>query len=498
MRRNVAVGVPGSAAPRIVTAEGGAAQRVSPLAQLERSVMSCLLWEDGFYEDGDAIEKRIADLVAQVDPAEVAALAIRAREEMYLRHVPLRLVRELARRKGEVRFLQPVGSRPPEPVYGSRSMGTVVADVLERIIQRPDEITEMLALYYGDRAPNAPKEPLAAGVRRGLARAFRKFDAYQLAKYDRPQQYRLRDAVRLAHPQRTDVVRALLDGKLPAPDTWEVALSTGKAPKETWERLLEEKKLGGLALLRNLRNMEKAGVDRARIREALEATRFKRVLPFRFLTAARICPWAEEWLDAALVRTMSEGRPFLQGVTLALVDVSGSMFTPLSKRRDGKPSLAQRIDAACALAIYLREVSESGGTFTFSHRLEAVPPRRGMALRDAIVNSQPHGGTYLGAAVKVLGENEPLRKNVHRLVVFTDEQSGDALPACPFARGYVVNVAAEKNGLGYGNGWRHVDGWTEHVVRYIAALEASETGVTPTNLAEALAPDEPEGDGAEA
>ncbi len=69
-----------------------------------------------------------------------------------------------------------------------------------------------------------------------------------------------------------------------------------------------------------------------------------------------------------------------------------------------------------------------------------VPPRRGFALRDAIVSSQPHGGTLLGEAVKEID-----RKG-DRLIVFTDEQSHDTVPA-PKGTGYMVNVASYQHGV---------------------------------------------------
>src|SRR5437016_1205776 len=67
--------------------------------QLRRSVLTCLLWEDTFYETGTEIANRIAELVPQVEPQVVADLAIEARDRLQLRHVLLFLLRELARRK---------------------------------------------------------------------------------------------------------------------------------------------------------------------------------------------------------------------------------------------------------------------------------------------------------------------------------------------------------------------------------------------------------------
>jgi hypothetical protein len=49
-----------------VTHEGGPASRIGSLAELRHSVLTCLLWEDAFYESGEEIATRIARLVAQV------------------------------------------------------------------------------------------------------------------------------------------------------------------------------------------------------------------------------------------------------------------------------------------------------------------------------------------------------------------------------------------------------------------------------------------------
>ena len=102
-------------------------------------------------------------------------------------------------------------------------------------------------------------------------------------------------------------------------------------------------------------------------------------------------------------------------------------------------------------------------TFTFSNDLVEVPPRRGFAFRDALDASQPHGATYLGRAL------EQIREKYDRIIVITDEQAHDHVPG-PRGQGYVINVASNKNGVGYGP-WTHIDGWSEAVVEYIRALE---------------------------
>jgi hypothetical protein len=94
----------------------------------------------------------------------------------------------------------------------------------------------------------------------------------------------------------------------------------------------------------------------------------------------------------------------------------------------------------------------------------------GMALRDALDQSQPHSGTKLGAALNHV--EAECRIGYGRLIVITDEQAHDSVPA-PRGKGYVINVASNQNGVGYGP-WTHIDGWSEAVVEYIAELEAAQ------------------------
>jgi 60 kDa SS-A/Ro ribonucleoprotein len=435
--------------PRLLTHEGAPARVLTAEEALRRSVLSCMLWENEFYEDGAEIAGRIRSLVPRVAAERVAALAVEARERMKLRHAPLLLVREMAR------------------LASHRSL---VAETLSRVIQRADELAEFLAIYWADG-----KQPLSGQVKKGLAAAFVKFDEYALAKYDRAGAVSLRDVLFLSHARPFDAEQAglwkrLADNELATPDTWEVAISAagrdGIAKREVWERLLTERRLGALALLRNLRNLHEAGVREDLVLKALMAMKTDRVLPFRFLAAARKAPQWEQVLELAMFRALvSHDRArMLPGHTVLLVDVSGSMNAPLSKRSE-----MNRSDAAYGLAILLREIAEKVTIYTFSETAKLVPSRHGMALRDALDRNQPHGGTYLGAALKQV-ERECHRYD--RLVVITDEQAHDVV-SDPRGRGYVINVASNRNGVGYGS-WTHIDGFSEAVVDYIAELERAE------------------------
>ena len=440
LKLSVGQGLPGfmRLVPR--TYEGAPAAVISDEQALRRSVLACMLWEDEFYESGVTIAERIWTLVPKVEAAKVAALAVEARTKMKLRHVPLLLVREMARL----------------PTHRA-----LVAETLVQVIQRADELAEFLTIYWAEG-----KVPLSGQVKKGLAAAFTKFDEYALAKYDRANAIRLRDVLFLCHAKPVDPAQAqlwkrLIAGELATPDTWEVALSGGAFSKrQNWERLLLERKLGALALLRNLRNMREAGVEESLVLTALDAMRTERVLPFRFLAAARYAPQWEEGLERAMFRSVA-GAEKLPGRTVLLVDVSGSMTWKLSAKSD-----MARTDAAYGLAILLREVAEKVTIYTFSTTAKLVPARRGFALRDALAMSQPNLGTNLGASLEfVMRDVGPY----DRIVVITDEQSADPVPA-PVGRGYMVNVASAKNGVGYGQ-WTHIDGWSEAVIEYIRELE---------------------------
>lgn len=431
---------------RVTTHEGGVAVRINHEQQLRRAVMACLLWEEQFYESGEDIASRIGTLTAEVDATVVAKMASEARHQMHLRHVPLLLLAHLSKQ------------------------GRLKAQMVENVISRADELAELvvIACHVNGIGPDKAKKVLSHPLKDGLAMALHKFNEYQLAKYNRDGAVRLRDVIRLVHPKPINEYEAqlwkrVLDNQLAIPDTWEVALSGGADKKATFERLLREGKLGYLALLRNLRNMEQAGVDRDLVRRAILAREggADKVLPFRFTAAARHAPSFERELDAALGTTIG-ALPQLPGRTIILVDVSGSMDHALS----GKSDLT-RMDAAATLASVVN--GEDLQVFTFSARLAQVPARRGMAGVDAVIRSQPHGGTDLVHALAVINTVKH-----DRLIVITDEQANGRVPTPVCKKAYMINVASYRNGVGYGGNWTHIDGFSENVLRYIVEHEKLE------------------------
>lgn len=438
----------------IYTHEGALAAHINPELQLRRLTLATMLFEDQFYVDGQTIADAILAATKHVSAKTLADLTLEARSNQKLRHMPLFLVRELARRKDVVPGM--------------------VRDTLAAIIQRADELAEFLAIYWREQKG---KKTLSAQVKKGLAKAFTKFDAYQLAKYNRDNAVKLRDVLFLCHAKPKDIAQGelwkkLIDGTLESADTWEVKQSAGTEKKtveqkaENWQALLTEKKLGALALLRNLRNMQEAGISKDQIRQALTEMKTERVLPFRFITAARHAPDLEPELEQAMFRCLTE-QPKLPGKTVLLVDVSGSMDAKVS----GKSEI-QRVDAACAVGMLLREICDDCAVYTFSDSCVKVPARRGFALRDAMVNSQAHSSTYTERAINRVNIEE---QNYDRLIVITDEQAHDGAGSPIFGKkGYMINVASYQNGIGYGK-WFHIDGWSEACIDFIREYEKLDT-----------------------
>jgi hypothetical protein len=218
------------------------------------------------------------------------------------------------------------------------------------------------------------------------------------------------------------------------------------------------------AILRNLRNISEAGVSAAHIAKINAALRHpswahgaRRILPFRYVAAARAAPMFEPAIDVAMQAAI-QALPALPGRTIVLVDVSISMDAKLSIKSD-----LRRVDAAAALAAIVN--AEDLRVFSFSNHPVEVPARRGMAGVDAVIKSQHHSGTDLGAAVR------HVNKLPHdRLIVVTDEQSQTRVPDPVAKRAYMVNVASNRHGIGYGR-WTHIDGFSESVLRFIAEVE---------------------------
>ncbi len=435
---------------------GAFAAKQDPEALLRRCVMANLLWEDLFYEDGVSVAEDIKTLIPKVDAHKVYQIAIEARTQQKLRHVPLFIAREMARIDSHKKY---------------------VGQLLPQIILRADELSEFLALYWQDG-----KQPISKQVKIGLSKAFNRFSAYQLAKYNRNNQIKLRDVMFLVHPKpsadKKEIFKQLANNELPTPDTWEVALSTGQDKKQTWTRLINEKKMGALAFVRNLRNMEQVGVDPAVILKGFETINPHWLLPLNYLAAAKAAPRYERELESLMLKGLSQA-PKLKGYTVFVVDVSGSMAGRISSR-----SQFNRMDAAAAMAVLASEMCDRIGVYatagndgTRVHDTKFIKPRRGFALSDAILASKDRlggGGIFTRQCLEYIEKQENQKPD--RIIIFSDSQDCDRpnkrIPK-PFGKyNYIVDVSSHSRGINYNGVWTaEVSGWSEHFLSFIWALE---------------------------
>lgn len=456
------------------TAEGGLGETFSPYDTLRRAVATALLGETTFYENGQALTERMAALVPQVTPFQAIDLMQEARIRHGLRHTPLLLAVEAARRP-EARALLREGLGP--------------------VLRTPRDAMDLLALYWSrNPAPEGrQRAPLPNCFKAAIRDAFGRWDEFRLRKYGTLADnvaVRLRDLMFMAHPKPDEalapVYAALADQSVTAPDTWEALLSKAGPDgdkREVWEKLLVERKLGALALVRNLRNMRQAGVRVADIAEALAKCRAQDVWPWQALAAARHAPELEGPLSDLMVRACGP-MPRLPGKTVMLVDVSSSMNARLSAHGE-----MERMDAAAGLAVICREVADVFQVVTFSNHFVALDPAtagRGTALAKTIIGSQPHGGTELSNALDHL--ERVLAEPLHRLIIPTDEQThGGAVLGRPmFGRVTLINLAPHATGVRTGGqnagNVRHegnvdrIDGWSANVLRYIAEREGIHMG----------------------
>jgi 60 kDa SS-A/Ro ribonucleoprotein len=453
---------------------------------LRRCVLANLLWEKNAYQDGEEISAKIAQLVPRVPAAKVAALAVEARFEQKLRHVPLFLVREMLRYDSHRPF---------------------VAETLAKVIHRADELSEFVALYYKDVPAGTKKKTLPRQAKIGLSRAFQKFDEYQLAKHNKDsKEYSLRDVMFMCHAKPKDGVkgftravrkhtadyfppgegstlyRKLVDDKLATPWTWEVLVSAAKDKDEkraAWVELLNSNRLGASAFLKNLRNMNDVGVPHELIARTADTMTPHMLLPIDFLKAAKYAPFYIREIENLMFRCAAQW-PRLDGWTVFVVDVSGSMAEPLSQKSEFK-----RIDAANSMCLLASELCQrvsiyaTGGDRT-SHKTVPVPAYRGFALSEEILRYMYGGSKSLGGnGIFTTRCMDYLRAHLNgtpdRVIVLSDSQdvdAGSALPDPPGHRNYIADISAHTHGVNYRGRWdAEITGWSESFLKYIYAME---------------------------
>lgn len=438
---------------RTATFEGGAAYARDVRSDLFLFAAVNMVGEDGFYESAGERDARFRDLVhaaTKADPDWVARFVPYLRGEMNMRSAAVVTAAEsaLARRSGTDR----------EPAVPVRRL---VADAL----LRADEPAEFVA-YWKARTG---RSTLPGGVQRGVADAVARLYTERAAlKYDGTgAAWRMADVIALAKPVpsgpwQADLFDYLADrrwkreqvrvtGRLPvlgayraamampeaerrawfladparlgaAGMTWEQLSSLGPMDAAAWSAIIPH--MGLMALTRNLRNFDEAGVGddvaaavAARLADPEEVRR-SRQFPYRFLSAYRTAPslrWGHA-LEQALTASVAN-IPALPGRTLVLVDTSGSMGMTVSRR-----SVVRHVDVAALFAVALAArgcavdlVGYANGSFT--HPL--VPGGSVLRQADAFcarVGEVGHGTETVAALRKAYAGHD-------RVVLFSDMQA---------------------------------------------------------------------------
>lgn len=444
------------------TAEGGAGWTRTAESELFLLAVTNMVGEDTFYESATERDVRFADLIGAVtakDPEWVARFLPWLRNEANMRSAAL---------VGAAAYV--------------RAGGPNGRSVTASVLSRADEPGEMLAYWLNTYGRAIPK-PIKRGVSDAAARLF---DERSAVKWDSPRaSVRMGDVIDLCHcdprtPWQSDLYRWLLDTRHNRTDiripetlpslraradllavpietrralltdengahrlreagmTWE-SLSgwlNGPMDAQAWEAVIPS--MGYMALLRNLRNFDEAGVSDAtaqticaRLADPEQVAR-SRQLPLRFLSAYRAAPslrwgWA---LEQALNHSVA-GVPALTGRTLVLVDVSGSMSGTLSAR-----STVDRASVAALFGVVLHRRSQTADLYAFNTSVRAIAPSAGGSLLPLIEKFRPNGGTETAAAIRMTYD----ATRHDRVVIITDEQAyPGAFPTlrCPL---YTFNV----------------------------------------------------------
>lgn len=445
----------------------------SNIALLRRAVLANLLWENIAYMDGKSVTNEIKRLIPLCDPQDVANLTIEARTMQKLRHTPLFLAVEMCKHDA---------TRP------------YVKDILPKIITRADMLTDFMALYWADG-----KCPICNAAKKGLAEAFHNFNEYKFAKYDRNAEIKLRDVMFMVRPKpetplEVELYKKIADRTLETPETWEVLLSPAHTNEEkaaVWTKLITEGKLGGKAMLMNIRNMQNVGVPRPIIVQGLQELKGTMLLPLDFLKAMRESNGFDREIEDAMLKTY-ENMPKLPGKTLFIVDVSGSMGSLTSSG-----STFTRLDQACSMSMLAANqctdfelvcTAGSDGELR-EEQMRILYPSKGFNLFKEIEASRKTVG---GGGIFTYQCLEKLRKElgdkIHdydRIIVFSDSQdidvsswrspNHDKKPR-PFGKyNYICDISAHTRGIAYNGVWTaEISGWSEHFLTYIAAYEGIE------------------------
>ena len=278
----------------------------------------------------------------------------------------------------------------------------------------------------------------------------------------------------------------------------------GPMDKAAWKAIIPS--MGLMALARNLRNFDEAGVSDevaaqvcARFSDPEQVAK-SRMFPFRWWAAYKHAPslrWAHA-LEQALGHSLANV-PRLKGSTLILVDRSPSMFPGYGFSTPNRSDITLAEQAAVfGSALALR--AEKPTLVEFGGESKEIPVPKGGSVLKLIEGYGQIGGTDIPAAVK-------RHWFAHdRIVIVTDEQTRPGwLPSNMWGHGgmretaiddlvpratpvYMWNMAGYKPGaMPSGKSGRHTfGGLTDQAFRMIPLLEAGRDARWPWEDAPAV------------
>lgn len=408
--------------------EGAKAYKNSPKRELLSLVSTCIL-QDMFYETADDRIERVKNLVKEIskkDSVFIAKLAAFARNELYLRTIPIILIAELAE---------------------NHNGDDLLRRMVNATIQRPDEMTELLAyvkVKYG--VDNLGSKAISKQMKLGLSDKFHYFDEYQFTKYKGERKnVSIRDVMFLVHPRPIDEKEKILFNKiakneLKNTNTWEAKLSeAGKTDdkqkeitkKEEFEKMIDSGKMGYMATLRNLRNFVKVGVSNEHLIKVHEylinenAVKNSKQLPFRFYSAYNALKNSglpnSHIFFKSLEKAMSVSTKNIKGFNkndkvLIVCDLSGSMDKTISKSDINLKDIGIVLGSSLNSSLNFCDVAVFANNFEYVDNL--IP--NNIIQNINIMRKKNVGGGTEG--YKIFKNLIVTKKVYDKIVIFTDEQ----------------------------------------------------------------------------
>ena len=234
--------------------ENGIAFKIDKQEELFRLVTTSFL-NDTFYKTKEEELSRLQNLIQEcliIDPSFVLWLAETARIEYNMRATTHVLIWEI------VKTLKGDNYKLKDFIYNSIARVDDMVEILSYILPEGKGNKKDRKWKLSHSLVKAYKQLLWFKTKKGVIVEW-KFDEYQLAKYNRKGKINLKDLVVLSH-SNSILSWKILNNELKTPFTWEVEISKLNKKDylkrfDIWNKLLNDKKIPYIALLRNLRNI---------------------------------------------------------------------------------------------------------------------------------------------------------------------------------------------------------------------------------------------------